>query len=208
MRVIFQLCGASRERKEENFFRRLHPARGRCAAKRSLPPTLLARSSVQEDATPRQKSGRGASEPLETRRRHGSSFQPPHHHHSPNGGTTTVFVPPPRRTFPKCVSSLFGSMPSHSATGSPNSSRICSPSLPITLAPRRHKWRLAPQTNRARQRSHQFDTSESPAPIRWRLIFSSGTELSTGFLNLPLGMAELVPMLEFGMAELFKYTLQ
>ena len=47
----FSRCGESRERKGENVFRHLPPARGRCAFKRSLPPTLLARSSVQEDAT-------------------------------------------------------------------------------------------------------------------------------------------------------------
>ena len=44
----FSRCGAKRERKGKT------PARGRCTAKRSLPPTLLARSSVQEDATPRR----------------------------------------------------------------------------------------------------------------------------------------------------------
>ena len=48
----FSRCGESRERKGENVFRHPPlPARGCCALKRSLPPTLLAHSSVQEDAT-------------------------------------------------------------------------------------------------------------------------------------------------------------
>ena len=50
----FSRCGASRERKGENVVRHPLPARGRCAAKRSLPQALLARSSVQEGATPRR----------------------------------------------------------------------------------------------------------------------------------------------------------
>ena len=40
----FSRCGAKPERKGKYVFRYLPPARGRCAAKRSLPPTLLARS--------------------------------------------------------------------------------------------------------------------------------------------------------------------
>ena len=39
----FSRCGARRERKGENVFRHPLPARGRCAAKRSLPQALLAR---------------------------------------------------------------------------------------------------------------------------------------------------------------------
>ena len=50
----FSRCGESRERKGENVFRHPPPARGRCALKRGLPPTLLARFSVQEDATSRR----------------------------------------------------------------------------------------------------------------------------------------------------------
>ena len=50
----FSRCGAKRERKRQNAFRYLPSARGRCAAKRSLPPTLLARSSAQEDAISRR----------------------------------------------------------------------------------------------------------------------------------------------------------
>ena len=46
----FSRCGAKLEREGENVFRYPPPARGRCAAKRSLPPTLLARSSGQGDA--------------------------------------------------------------------------------------------------------------------------------------------------------------
>ena len=41
----FSRCGAKRKRKGENVFRYPSSARGRCVAKRSLPPTLLAPSS-------------------------------------------------------------------------------------------------------------------------------------------------------------------
>ena len=68
--------------------------------------------------------------------------------------------PQPRRASPMGPPRVFDSMSSHSATESCELFSSCSPSLPRTLAPRRHKRRLAtpPSRNSELDLEHQFSS--------------------------------------------------